>query len=333
MDAKPYLDYLDKEMTIMGILSAVSIAAPAAILNSFMSEHPGSLNTDLWKEERFFIVFGSILCVAAAMLFYKERSRLAWFHGQISLTGVLEDAISSPAELRELLREADSWETWIPYSWGFTTLISAAMFYMFAILLFLISPSSRILSQHLTTVRVILSVGIVVVAVLIACLQRHVWGRYKFNEEPWGDFWTDITHGFNQKLPHEGVYARLRPSQVSGVGVFAIRDIPKGTYIFEPDDEDLRSVRAESVKALPDYVQKLYHDFCVLKSGKYECPASFNRLTPSWFLNHSKAPNVAPDASLRFYAIRAIQDGEELTADYSTYSENDTAFPEPRGLV
>jgi hypothetical protein len=30
MDTRPYLDYLDKEMTIMEVLSAVAIAAPAA---------------------------------------------------------------------------------------------------------------------------------------------------------------------------------------------------------------------------------------------------------------------------------------------------------------
>jgi hypothetical protein len=33
VDVKQYLEYLDKEMTIMGILSAVSVAAPAGILN------------------------------------------------------------------------------------------------------------------------------------------------------------------------------------------------------------------------------------------------------------------------------------------------------------
>src|SRR5260370_8858843 len=221
MDTKPYLDYLDKEMTIMGLLSAVSIAAPAAILNSFMGDHPSSFNGELWKEERFFIVFGSILCVAAAMHFYKERSTLAWFHGQISLTGVLEDATSSPAELRELLREADSVETWIPYTWGLTTLVSGALFYMFAILLFLISPISQFLTRHFVPVRVILSGGIALGAILIAFLQRHVWSHYKFNENPWSDFWTDIARRFNRKLPHEGVYTRLRPPHVSGEGVFA----------------------------------------------------------------------------------------------------------------
>ena len=34
-------------------------------------------------------------------------------------------------------------------------------------------------------------------------------------------------------LPHEGVYVRLKPSKRHGVGVFAIRRIPKGRMSFE----------------------------------------------------------------------------------------------------
>jgi len=37
-----------------------------------------------------------------------------------------------------------------------------------------------------------------------------------------------------------------------------------------------------------------------------------------------KNPNVAADSSLNFYAIRNIEEGEELTVDYGTYSENES---------
>jgi hypothetical protein len=40
---------------------------------------------------------------------------------------------------------------------------------------------------------------------------------------------------FQKKMPHEKVYARLGCSD-HGVGVFAIKKIPKGAYIFDPDD-------------------------------------------------------------------------------------------------
>jgi SET domain-containing protein len=111
-------------------------------------------------------------------------------------------------------------------------------------------------------------------------------------------------------------------SEISGVGVFAIKDIPKGTHIFEPDDDELISVSRDEVEKLEPQLRRLYEDFCVLIDDTYQCPSTFNKLTPSWYLNNSKDPNVAADPSLKFYAIRDIEAGEELTADYSTYSDN-----------
>jgi hypothetical protein len=108
------------------------------------------------------------------------------------------------------------------------------------------------------------------------------------------------------------------------VGAFAIVDIPRGTYVFEPDDNPTFKIAADEIEALPQSVLRLYKDFCVLKDGEYECPTSFNQLTPSWYLNHSGAPNIAADSALKFYAIRDIKAGEELTADYGSYSENES---------
>ena len=107
------------------------------------------------------------------------------------------------------------------------------------------------------------------------------------------------------------------------MGVFAIRPIAKGTYVFEPDDDELVSIRTSKLRGLPPALLRLYEDFCVLRGDTYQCPASFNKLTPSWYLNTSDHPNVASDLSLKFYALRDIQPGEELTADYSTYSDNE----------
>lgn len=125
-------------------------------------------------------------------------------------------------------------------------------------------------------------------------------------------------------LPHERVFTRLKPSLIHGVGVIAIADIPKGTYVFEPDDAPTIKVPSEVVRRLPTNLRHLYNDFCPLTDGYYECPASFNQMTLSWYLNHSSDPNVAADDSLKFYAIRDIREGEELTADYGTYSENES---------
>lgn len=98
-----------------------------------------------------------------------------------------------------------------------------------------------------------------------------------------------------EKLPHEDVVARLGRSPVHGVGVFAIRTIPKGAKLFVGDLDEMIWVEKSQLKRLPKRIGQLYKDFAVLKDGRYGCPWSFNRLTPSWYLNHSKTPNVYCD--------------------------------------
>jgi uncharacterized protein len=123
-------------------------------------------------------------------------------------------------------------------------------------------------------------------------------------------------------LPHEGVYGRIQISSIHGVGVFAIRDIPKGTDIFAGDSDGMVWVDANDVKNTEAEIKKLYDDFCVIKEGKYGCPPNFNVLTPSWYLNDSKdGANVVCTATYRFIAVRDIKKGEELLSDYSSYNE------------
>ena len=122
-------------------------------------------------------------------------------------------------------------------------------------------------------------------------------------------------------LPHEGVSTRLGASKLHGVGVFAIRDIPKGAYVFVDDDADIVWVDNNYLEGLPPEIRRFYDDFAIIKGNKYGCPASFDQLTISWFLNDSKEPNVAANKEYRFYALRDIKKGEELTVDYDTYSD------------
>jgi SET domain-containing protein len=123
------------------------------------------------------------------------------------------------------------------------------------------------------------------------------------------------------KLPHEGVCARLGASPINGVGVFAIKKIPKGTVIFPEDQEDLVWINKSSLRGLSPEEKRLYDDFCIILGNRYGCPKSFNELTPAWYFNESAAPNVGTDNLYRFYALRDIRKGEELTVDYDAYSD------------
>jgi SET domain-containing protein len=125
------------------------------------------------------------------------------------------------------------------------------------------------------------------------------------------------------RLPHVGVYTRLRPSKINGIGVFAIRKIKKGTYIFQGDDAEMAPVAKSRLRKLSKEIRKLYDDFAVIdKKRTYWCPKNFNVLTVGWYLNESKNPNVSYDKKTSgFFALRDIEADEELTADYDTYSE------------
>ena len=123
-------------------------------------------------------------------------------------------------------------------------------------------------------------------------------------------------------LPHIGVYTRLKPSSVHGVGVFAIRDIPKGINVFGSDNSEMVWLSKGDIKNVDPEVKKLYDDFCVIKGDEYGCPENFNGLTISWYINESKGnPNVQCTKDYDFISLRDIKKGEELLINYADYSD------------
>jgi hypothetical protein len=124
------------------------------------------------------------------------------------------------------------------------------------------------------------------------------------------------------KYPHNDVYTRLQRSPIHGVGVFAIRDIPKETNIFGNDETEMVWIDIDTTSNIDSELKRLYADFCVVKNNKYGCPKNFNMLTVGWYLNESKDnPNVQCTENYDFVTLRDIKKGEELTANYSTFSE------------
>ena len=120
-------------------------------------------------------------------------------------------------------------------------------------------------------------------------------------------------------LPHYKVYTRIGVSKIHGVGVMAIIPITKGTKIFEFGDED-RGIKISKriVEDQPEPIKKLYKDFCVNEGDYWYCVSNFNKMTSSYYLNHSNNPNVELRADEEFYALRDIEAGEEITVDYKT---------------
>jgi SET domain-containing protein len=110
------------------------------------------------------------------------------------------------------------------------------------------------------------------------------------------------------------VWAKIAQSPIHGIGVFAIRDIPKGTEI-NKNDQELYSLTLSEIKNLPEEIKSLILDRTIfIKETKLH-----NFYSPNYdaklqaFMNHSDTPN-----SDGIYAIRNILKGEEITEDYNT---------------
>lgn len=118
------------------------------------------------------------------------------------------------------------------------------------------------------------------------------------------------------------IYCRIKPSPIHGVGVFAIRDIPKGIdpFIGAPEEEYV-GFTPEEIEGLDLAVIRMVKDFCFFKDGQYWCsPHGFNNLDIVYFINHSDDPNLETVGE-HFFTNRVIKKGEELTDNYYTFDD------------
>jgi hypothetical protein len=122
------------------------------------------------------------------------------------------------------------------------------------------------------------------------------------------------------------IYCRLAKTK-NGVGVVALRAIPKGVDPFKNCDPfgDVLELPKKELDAYPapKVIKNMVRDFCALQDGVYFVPDyGIDAIDKSYFLNHSKKPNMASsDHGETFVTVRNIKTGEELTADYDAYHE------------
>jgi uncharacterized membrane protein YidH (DUF202 family) len=129
-----YCDYLDKEMTIMGLLTAFSVVVPAVVLDRLAGakEQEQTALFDMWNMEQTVLGVASICFFLAALAFYLQRSQLAYFYGQLRLS--CTEARYPGVTTKDILREADAWSAWIRYQTAWALLIAG--FVLFGIALF-----------------------------------------------------------------------------------------------------------------------------------------------------------------------------------------------------
>jgi uncharacterized protein len=108
----------------------------------------------------------------------------------------------------------------------------------------------------------------------------------------------------------------IRPSKIHGHGVFACRSFRKGEYIATIKGSKViyKSYYRGQSNRYPDWIG-MGHNTWIDPVDEFQ------------YINHSCDPNVGVMGSraLKAYALRNIQEGEELTIDYSII-EGDSDF-------
>lgn len=105
-------------------------------------------------------------------------------------------------------------------------------------------------------------------------------------------------------------------SEIRGLGLFADEPIRKGQVIacWMPmfDAQYLE----QEVSGLPEPIRSTIMKYGFLSAGKWHLNGDDMR-----FMNHSDTPNIGCSLTMDF-ALRDIEDGEELTTDYRWFDED-----------
>jgi SET domain-containing protein len=121
------------------------------------------------------------------------------------------------------------------------------------------------------------------------------------NKSPWDEL-------------NESVWATIGVSKIHGVGVIAIRDIPRGTVICGKNTKHFKYPLEDFNKVLPE-IQKIILDRMLFPRGMTSLEFYHPNIIPlQVFMNHSNTPNTDG-----FIALVDIKKGEELTEDYKSF--------------
>lgn len=152
----------------------------------------------------------------------------------------------------------------------------------------------------------------------------------KYYKIQYGGLDNDIELKIIDNLKND-IYCRIKRSKVHGVGVFAIKDIPKGINPFknlvDENKKEYIDIHKNKIKNLSKDVKKMLDDYLgINEDNTYSIPIDgINKMDISFFMNHSNNPNISIENSkdtekyVIFYAKRNIKKGEELLINYNNY--------------
>ena len=104
----------------------------------------------------------------------------------------------------------------------------------------------------------------------------------------------------------------MRPSPIDGLGVYAAERVPRAMKIGE--------IRGESISVAEARIRATRTERVMIVELSARRAVDFGSSSdPMRYTNHSCRPNaelVTANGRVEFYALRAIEPGEEITVDY-----------------
>lgn len=127
----------------------------------------------------------------------------------------------------------------------------------------------------------------------------------------------------------KNTYCRLGASKIEGVGVIAVRDIPKGKNPFLGiKNSKYHKFTLKELKKIDKGVLKMIEDFFVIEKDQTVniTENALNGMDISFFVNNSDKPNLkifddGKNDSYCFKTIKKVKKGEELTFSYLEYED------------
>jgi len=202
-DLKIYLEYLEKEMTIMGILSTFCVGAVALVVNKVNGADGSSLYSQLARHP-VQIYLGCALLLIAGLFFYLQRSKLAHFYGSICISIVNPDA--SEWDTKRWLTEAYTYYAWMRYRVAFQILVIVPVVFGHAVCQVIYGDSHRFWKTE---------IAIILVIELVMSLHNFIYSVYRYDARPWENFpFKDFPDAFrNRAVPK---YLRIQSTEADG---------------------------------------------------------------------------------------------------------------------
>lgn len=118
------------------------------------------------------------------------------------------------------------------------------------------------------------------------------------------------------------IKVKLAPSSINGVGVFALRDIPKGQKLYVDMMPKVYNLPYKEFRNLfPEIRKELIARFpIIVKGSAFVYPTT----RTAAYLNHSDTPNYDAKNDV---VLSDVAEGEELTEDYRLIDGYEIAFP------